>query len=134
MINTLTPVSAVGYVRTAWRDACIQLGTLQKAIEDYASHTGHRLDASFHDDGVSGLTTTHRQGMAALLQYVLLHDIRVCIVNDVGRIARSWPAFFTIIDELHRCGVNEVHLAADIDAGETRNVLRLAELVRTARP
>lgn len=132
MSDNSAPESAIGYIRTARRDACDHFEVMHKAIEKYASRTGYRLEASFHDDGVSGMTTADRPGMDALLQHVLLHDVRICIVNDVGRIARSWPAFFTIIEELHRCGVDEVHLAVDIDAGETPKILNLAEFARTA--
>lgn len=123
-------VKAVAYCRTSsaanvGADKHSEVRQLE-AIHGYARRTGTKIVAEFKDPAVSGADPIEvRPGFMALLDYIEAHAVRLVVVEDASRFARSVVILEVGILALIERGVRVVTATGD-DLTETQDAFRIA--------
>jgi len=85
-------------------------------IRKYARANGLEIVDEFRDEGVSGTKELeHRQGLAALLDYIESNGVQIVLVERADRLARDLMVSEVILGQFRELGVSVIAADSGID-------------------
>jgi DNA invertase Pin-like site-specific DNA recombinase len=113
-----TKKKALAYLRVSGKGQIHKDGfpRQREAIRKYAKANGLEIAAEYRDEGVSGTKELeHRQGLAALLDYIESNGVKVVLVERADRLARDLMVSEVILGQFRNLGVSVISADSGID-------------------
>jgi len=88
----------------------------REAIRKYAKANGLEIAGEYRDEGVSGTKELeHRQGLAALLDYIEANGVKIVLVERADRLARDLMVSEVILGQFRDLGVSVISADSGVD-------------------
>ena len=113
-----TKKKALAYLRVSGKGQINKDGfpRQREAIRKYAKANSLEIVGEYRDEGVSGTKELeHRQGLAALLDYIESNGVKVILVERADRLARDLMVSEVILGQFRDLGVSVISADSGVD-------------------
>jgi DNA invertase Pin-like site-specific DNA recombinase len=113
-----TKKQALAYLRVSGKGQVNKDGfpRQREAVRKYAKANGLDIIGEYRDEGVSGTKELeHRQGLAALLDYIESNGVRIVLVERADRLARDLMVGEVILGQFRDLGVSVISADSGVD-------------------